>query len=142
LALPFVEEVIDYSKPRTPDYLKINPSGKVPSMTYNGLVIIESAIMAQFLADSVASTHLTPRTGDAQGAFVRERISFFVETYFSKANVYYYRAIEARTDQDAEHLGKRYFDAIVKDVEPLLRTANPFFDGSDKLTMAEVSKLY
>jgi glutathione S-transferase len=73
---------------------------------------------------------------------VRERISFFVETYFSKANVYYYRAIEARTDQDAEHLGKRYFDAIVKDVEPLLRTANPFFDGSDKLTMAEVSKLY
>lgn len=69
---------------------------------------------------------------------MRERIAFFVETYFSKANVYYYRAIEAKTDQDAEELGKRYVDAVVKEVEPLLQDAKPFFGGSDKLTMAEV----
>lgn len=142
LALPFEEEIIDYSKPRTPEYLKINPSGRVPTLVYNGHIIIESSIIAQFLADSVASTHLTPRTGEAQGALVREKIAFFVETYFSKANIYYYRAIEAKTDEDAEELGKRYVDAVVTDVEPLLRDAKPFFNGSDKLTMAEVSTLY
>lgn len=120
LALPFEEEIIDYSKPRTPEYLKINPSGKVPTMIYNGHIIIESAIITQFLADSVASTHLIPRTGEAQGALVRAKIAFFVETYFPKANIYYYRAIEAKTDEVAEDLGKRYFDAVVTDVEPLL----------------------
>lgn len=139
LALPFEEERVDYSKPRTPEYLAINPSGKVPAMTYNGNVILESAIIAQFLADSVASSHLIPQTGEAERALVRAKIAFFVETYFSKANVYYYRAIEAKTDEDADTLGKHYFDAVVKDVEPLLRDAKPFFNGSDQLTMAEVS---
>lgn len=139
MALPFEEEIVDYSKPRTFEYLEINPSGKVPSIIYNGHVILESAIMAQFLADSVASTHLTSRTGDVQGALVRARIDFFVETYFSKANIYYYRAIEAKNDQDAEDLGKPYFDAVIEHVEPLLRHANPYFNGSKKLTMAEVS---
>lgn len=110
-------------------------------MTYGDHIILESAIIAQFLADSVASTHLIPRTGEAQGALLRGRIAFFVETYFSKANIYYYRAIEAQTDEDAEELGKRYVDAVVQEVEPLLQDAKPFFGGSDKLTMAEVSAL-
>jgi hypothetical protein len=110
-------------------------------MIYNGHVIIESAIIAQLLADSVSSTHLIPRTGEVQGALVRAKIAFFVETYFSGANIYYYRAIEAKTDEEAEDLGKRYSDAVVTDVEPLLRDAKPFFNGSSKLTMAEVSTL-
>ncbi|KGO38459.1 Glutathione S-transferase/chloride channel, C-terminal [Penicillium expansum] len=138
LDLPFEEEIIDYSKPRQPEYLKINPRGQVPTLTYGDHIIFESAFIAQFLADSVTSTHLTPRTGEAQEALIRHRIAFFVETYFSKANVYYYRAIEAKTDEDAEELGKRYVDAVIKEVEPLLQDAKPFFGGSDKLTMAEV----
>ncbi|KAH8698510.1 thioredoxin-like protein [Talaromyces proteolyticus] len=138
LGLPFEEVIIDYSKPRTPEYLKINPRGMVPTMTYGDHIVFESAIIAQFLADSVASTHLIPRTGEVPGALMRQRIAYFVETYFSKANVYYYRAIEAKTDEDAEELGKRYVDAVVKEVEPLLQDADPFFGGSDKLTMAEV----
>ncbi|KAJ5669174.1 thioredoxin-like protein [Penicillium macrosclerotiorum] len=138
LALPFEEEITDYSKPRTPEYLEINPSGKVPTIIYNGHIVVESAIIAQFLADSVASTHLIPRTGGAQGAFMREKIAFFVETYFSKANIYYYQAIEAKTNEDAEDLGKHYFDAIVTEVEPLLRDKKPFFNGSSMLTMSEV----
>lgn len=141
LDLPFEEEIIDYSKPRQPEYLKINPRGQVPTLTYGDHIIFESAFIAQFLADSVTSTHLTPRTGEAQEALIRHRIAFFVETYFSKANVYYYRAIEAKTDEDAEELGKRYVDAVIKEVEPLLQDAKPFFGGSDKLTMAEVITL-
>ncbi|KAH8901722.1 thioredoxin-like protein [Thozetella sp. PMI_491] len=138
LGLQFDEERIDYSKPRTPEYLKINPRGQVPTLIYDGHVIRESAIIAQFLADSVEITHLIPRTGDAQGALMRQRIASFVETYFSKANTYYYAAIEAKTDGDAGDLGKRYVNAVVREVEPLLQDASPFFGGSDKLTMAEV----
>ena len=110
-------------------------------MTYNGYVILESAIIVQCLADSVPLTPLIPRTGEAEGALMRAKVTFFVETYFSKANTYYYRAIEAKTDQDANTLGKRYFDAVVTDVEPLLRDANPFFNGNSQLTMAEVRTL-
>ncbi|KAL2865225.1 glutathione S-transferase family protein [Aspergillus lucknowensis] len=138
LNLPFKEERIDYTKPRTPEYLRINPSGKVPALTYGDAVILESALIAQFLADSAASTNLTPHTGDPQRALARQRIAFFVETYFAKANVHYYPAIEARTDGEAEELGRRYAEAVVKEIEPLLQDAGPFFGGAGKLTMAEV----
>ena len=129
---------MDYSTPRTPEYLKINPRGQVPSLTYGGQAIIESAVIAQFLADSVEATHLTPRTGNVQAAFMRARLATFIDTYFSMANKYYYRAIEAKTEEDADEVGKRYVEAVVKDVEPLLQDADPFFGGSNKLTMAEV----
>ncbi|KAJ5612825.1 thioredoxin-like protein [Penicillium lagena] len=138
LGLPFEELIIDYSKARTPEYLKINPSGKVPTMIYNDNIIFESAIIAQFLVDSVPSTHLIPRTGEPEGALMRGRIALFVETYSSKANLYYYRMIEAKTDEDAEELGQRYVDAVVTEIEPLLQDAKPFFGGSDRLTMAEI----
>ncbi|KAJ5648776.1 thioredoxin-like protein [Penicillium lividum] len=138
LGMPFEEEKIDYSKPRTPAYLKLNPHGTVPTLAYGEHIIFESAIIAQFLADSVVSTHLTPRTGEIQGALMRERIAFFVETYFSKANIYYYPAIEAKVDEEAGVLGKRFAVAVVKEIEPLLQDADPFFGGSEMLTMAEV----
>ena len=95
--------------------------------------------MAQFLADSVPFTHLTPRTGNLDAAIMRERIAFFVDSYFSKANTYYYPAIAAQTDIEADEIGHKYFEAIVKCIEPLLQDASPFFGGSHKLTMAEVS---
>jgi glutathione S-transferase len=141
LGMPFEAERIDYSKPRTPAYLKLNPDGTVPTLAYGEQIIFESAIIAQFLADSVISTHLTPRTGEIQGALMRKRIAFFVGTYFSKANIYYYPAIEAKVDEEAEVLGKRFADAVIKEIEPLLLDANPFFGGSDMLTMAEVNNL-
>lgn len=139
MALPFEEQLIDYSKPRTSEYLNINPSGKVPTLAYNDHIIVESDIIAQFLADSVAKTHLIPHTGDAQRALVRAKIAFFVESYFSKSNIYYYRAIEAQTDEEAEEMGICYFNTIVTDIDPLLQDAKPFFNGSEKLTLAEVS---
>jgi glutathione S-transferase len=42
------------------------------------------------------------------------------------------------TDPEAEELGRRYAQAVEKEVEPLLQDARPFFGGSERLTMAEV----
>lgn len=138
LGLPYREEHVDYSVPRTPLYLMINPRGQVPTLLYGSHVIRESAIVAQFLADSVPETHLTPRTGQPDGALMRMRIAFFVETYFSKANTYYYPAIAANTEKDAAALGIQFVSAVSTDIEPLLHDAAPFFGGSSMLTMAEV----
>ncbi|KJR86031.1 glutathione S-transferase [Sporothrix schenckii 1099-18] len=138
LGIPYEEHHIDYSVPRSPQYLQINPRGQVPTLVCGDQIIRESAIAAQFLADSVPSTHLTLRTGDIAGALMRARIAFFVETYFSKANKYYYPAIEATTDEEADSLGALFAAAVSSEIEPLLHDAAPFFGGSEKLTMAEV----
>ncbi len=70
---------------------------------------------------------------------MRARIAFFVETYFATANTYYYPAIAAPTNEEASALGALFATAIRTEIEPLLYDADPFFGGSQTLTMAEVS---
>lgn len=53
LQLPFKEVTIDLDRPRDASYLAINPRGLVPTINYNGEIIPESGIVAQFLADQV-----------------------------------------------------------------------------------------
>lgn len=138
LGIPFEEEIIDLAVPRTAEYLKINPRGLVPSLVYNGEIITESAVVTQFLADAYPS-HLLPSSTDAEGPLKRARINFFVDTWFSKVSGFYMKTLTAKTDEDATSNANELVKGIVKEIEPLLKGAGPFFGGSEKLTLAEVS---
>ncbi|KAI5861531.1 glutathione S-transferase domain-containing protein [Durotheca rogersii] len=136
LQLPYEEEIIDLTTPRTAEYLKVNPRGLVPSIDIDGEIITESAVVAGYLADAFPS-HLLPVSNAPGGALTRARIAFFVDTFFTKVNGTFFKIVFAKTDDEAAALVKEYVDAIVKEVEPLLGNAAPFFNGSDKLTLAE-----
>lgn len=75
LGLPFKEVIIDLEKPREEWYLKVNPRGLVPTIDYNGEIIPESAIVAQFLADAHPS-HLVKATTDEGGPLQVRSLSF------------------------------------------------------------------
>ncbi|KAL3605264.1 hypothetical protein FPOAC2_00207 [Fusarium poae] len=141
LGLPFKEEIIDLDTPRSPEYLNINPRGLVPTIIHNGETITESAIVAQFLVDAypAQSKTLLPASSDRDGALIRARISFFADTYSNKVQGHLSRAIyRGKTDAEIESAVDDAIAGIVKEVEPLLKNAAPFFGGSDKLTFAEV----
>ncbi|KAF7558410.1 hypothetical protein G7046_g5737 [Stylonectria norvegica] len=136
LGLPFEEKIIDLSTPRTAEYLKINPRGLVPTLVYDGEIITESGIVAQFLADAYPS-HLVPASNDKGGALKRARIAFFVDAYLSKANSHVFKFFSGASDEELVIAGQEFTKAIVKEVEPLLADAAPYFGGSEKLTLAE-----
>jgi len=55
-----------------PDYLAINPMGKVPAISHGGAVITEQGAITLYLADLFAEAGLTPAIGDPRrGAFLR-----------------------------------------------------------------------
>jgi len=137
LGLPFTEEIIDLEVPRTPEYLKINPRGLVPTIDYNGEIIPESAIVAQFLVDAHPS-HLVKTSSEEGGALQRARINFFVDAYVTKVIGPFFAILRADSDEEGEKAVGTYVDAIVKELEPLLKDAGPFFGGSSRLTLAEV----
>jgi glutathione S-transferase len=137
LNLPFTEHIIDLNVPRSPSYLAINPRGLVPTLIYNGEIIPESGIVAQFLADAHPS-HLVKTSNEPGGALQRARIAFFVDALISKVNPHFYAGVRAKDAQELEEAGKLLVAAVVKEVEPLLKDAAPFFGGSSRLTMAEV----
>lgn len=57
---------------KKPDFVAINPMGKVPAIVHDGTVITESAAIALYLADLFPQAGLAPAIGDtARGTYLR-----------------------------------------------------------------------
>lgn len=62
LGQPYETHVLDYQeKMKAPDYLAINPMGKVPAIVHDGRVVTECAAICAYLADSFPQAGLAPR---------------------------------------------------------------------------------
>jgi hypothetical protein len=115
--------------------------GLVPTINYDGNIIPESGIVAQFLADAHPS-HLLPESTPTANALYRARVTFFVDAFFSKVIPHFWAGIRAATEEEKEEAAKALVAAVTKEVEPLLEEGKgPFFGGSEKLTLAEVTSL-
>ncbi|KAK8097857.1 glutathione S-transferase [Apiospora kogelbergensis] len=129
LNVPFGEEIIDLSVPRTREYLRVNPRGLVPALEFDGQVITESGIVAAFLADAYPAAGLAPASTDPDGPLLRARVAFFVDAYFTKAVAHVQKAVAAYGDGPAaqQEPAADFVAAVVKELEPLLGDAAPFF---------------
>ncbi|KAJ5177589.1 uncharacterized protein N7500_000288 [Penicillium coprophilum] len=140
IGLDYEEVTIDLNTPREPWYLEINPRGLVPTISYNGEIIPESGIVAQFLADA-HQTHLLPPSTSPANALYRARLAFFVDAFFSKVVPHLFAGVRAANEAERDAAAEELVAAVAKEVEPLLADTEgkgPFFGGSDKLTLAEV----
>jgi glutathione S-transferase len=55
---------------KSPDYLAVNPMGKVPAIRHRGQVVTEGAAICAYLADAFPETGLAPPPGE-RGAYYR-----------------------------------------------------------------------
>lgn len=76
--IPHKNVLIDIRKGdnKKDDYLKIHPHGRVPALSYNGQVIIESGAILLFLADLYADKMNTPKPGSPERALLYEWMFF------------------------------------------------------------------
>lgn len=57
--------ILDYSSSmKAPDYLAVNPMGKVPAIGHGGRVVTEVAAICAYLADAFAAAELAPPLAD------------------------------------------------------------------------------
>ena len=61
LTYEFIEVNIARDTERDPEYLKLNPHGRIPTLVFDDTVIIESAAISIYLADKHLNTELSPR---------------------------------------------------------------------------------
>ena len=73
LGRPYKTELIDYaSRMKSPEYLAINPMGKVPALRHGDTVVTEAGAICAYLADAFPEAGLAPRLGDtARGPYFR-----------------------------------------------------------------------
>jgi len=63
---------LEKGEQKTPQYLAINPMGKVPAIVHRGVVVTETAAICMYLADEFPAASLAPKIGDPQrGTYLR-----------------------------------------------------------------------
>lgn len=82
LGRPYRTEVLDYATGlKSPEYLAINPMGKIPSVVHGGTVITECAAICAYLADAFPEAGLAPPHGS------RERGPYYRWLFFAAGPV-------------------------------------------------------
>lgn len=72
LGAPYEQRVLGYdTSMKAPDYLALNPMGKVPAIVHDGHVVTEGAAICAYLADAFPEAGLAPRPGLARAAYYR-----------------------------------------------------------------------
>ncbi len=70
---PYRTVTLDYaSSMKAPDYLAVNPMGKVPAITHRGVTVTEGAAICAYLADAFPEKGLAPpTTSPERGTYYR-----------------------------------------------------------------------
>lgn len=71
---PYEIKVVDFQKNehKSPDYLSINPMGKIPAIVHRGAVVTECAAICAYLADAFPAAKLAPSLDDSmRGTYLR-----------------------------------------------------------------------
>lgn len=70
---PYRTEVMNYRENmKSPEYLAINPMGKVPAIVHRGVVVTEAAAICAYLADAFPAAGLAPALDDPlRGTYYR-----------------------------------------------------------------------
>ena len=62
---PYETRVLGYADSmKSPDYLAVNPMGKVPALVHGGVAVTECAAICAYLADAFPDAGLAPPPGD------------------------------------------------------------------------------
>ncbi len=120
LDVPYELRVLNFqlAEQRRPEYLGVNPLGKVPAIVHNGALVTELGAIFIYLADAFPQKALAPPIGDPlRGPYLR---------YL----VFYGSAFEpAVTDR-----------SLKRDPAPASRSAYGYFDGVVALINAQLAQ--
>ena len=87
---PYQTQILDYATSlKGPEYLAINPMGKVPAIKHGEVVVTEAAAICAYLADAFPQADLAPPVGD------KERGTYFRWLFFGAGPIEQATAVKA-----------------------------------------------
>ena len=92
LDLPHELVLLDFDKreQKSPEYLKLNPAGVVPTLVIDGLVICEAAAIIMHLGDLVPGRDLVPPAATPQRAQYYQWMFFMANTLQPAYRAWFY----------------------------------------------------
>ena len=132
---PYRTEVLDYATTmKAPEYLAINPMGKVPALRHGDAVITETAAICAYLADAFPAAKLAPPPGD------RHRGPYYRWMFFASGPLeaaWTNQALGIVVPEDKERMvGYRNFATVLNVLEALLSQCQ--YVAGDAFTAADL----
>jgi glutathione S-transferase len=92
LGVPFEARLIDIEKgaQRNPEYLKLNPAGRVPTLVIDGVPYGESAALLMLLAERHPESNLAPAPGTPDRAQWMETMIYLANTLLPAMRDWFY----------------------------------------------------
>ncbi len=130
---PYEQVLLDYGTTmKAPEYLAINPMGKVPAIKHGDVVVTEAAAICAYLADAFPSAGLAPDVS-ARGDYYRWM--FFAAGPVETAVTAHALGLEAPADK-AMMAGYGSYDAAMDALERAV--AGRKFVAGDRFSAADV----
>jgi glutathione S-transferase len=110
LGAPFELELVDTTSPRSPEYLRLNPTGQVPTLVVDGQAYAESAALLMLLAERHPEAEFAPDVGSPERPAYLELMVFLANALLPAfRNVFYAEdfAGPEHTEDSLEHARAR-----------------------------------
>ncbi|WP_279479975.1 glutathione S-transferase family protein [Aureimonas sp. SK2] len=131
---PYRVEVLGYGTTmKAPEYLALNPMGKVPAIVHRGAVVTETAAICAYLADAFPQAGLLPEAGPARAAYFRW--IFFAAGPLEAAVVNRTLQVEVAPDK-AAFVGYGSFERVMDVLEEALSHGD--YIAGDRFSAADV----
>ncbi len=130
---PYETELLDFATSgKAPDYLAINPMGKVPAIVHDGKTVTECAAICAYLAEAFPDSGLAPNADERADYY---RWMFFAAGPVEAAVTEKSLGVEVPADKQGM-VGYGTFDLMVDTLEKAV-SAHPYIAG-DRFTAADV----
>ena len=141
LPYEFIEVDISEDTERDPEYLKLNPHGRIPTLIFEDQVMIESAAISIYLADKHSHTQLSPPLDHPKRSQYLQWMVYLTNTLQETLLLKMYSSLYTDDPQGYDATISRAtskLDTIMSFVEKSLDvTEGPFFLGNE-LTTADI----
>lgn len=130
---PYTTHVLGYDTTmKAPEFLAINPMGKVPAIVHNGKIVTEGAAICAYLADVFAQAGLAPALAERDQYY---RWLFFAAGPLEQAVINTSLGFVA-SPEHYRRVGYGHLDHVIEALDRHL-SQTPFFAG-DRFTAADV----
>ena len=134
LPYEFIEVDISEDTERDPEYLKLNPHGRIPTLIFEDQVMIESAAISIYLADKHSHTQLSPPLDHPERSRYLQWMVYLTNTLQETLLLKMYSSLYTDDPQGYDAAISRAtskLDTIMSFVEKSLSlTEGPFFLGN------------
>lgn len=116
LKVPYEMKILKWETKdnKSPEYLKINPMGKIPAIIHKDVVVTETNAICAYLADAFPEAKLAPATSDPKrGTYFRWL--FFVNNCLEPAVMD--KNLPRTSNAPASHLGYGTYEDTIKTLE-------------------------